>query len=156
MLDYQKTTLKVIIVLCGNIYSVTLILKKKTFTFLTVPNLICNLTELGNAKNVEQECQKYEEDIKKAGGIELFLGGIGTDGHIAFNEPGSSLVFHEICSPYLFHRLLVLALDPLHMIPLLQILDFLKTKLKMYQKQQLQLVLELLWMHAKSYLLLLE
>ena len=32
-----------------------------------------------------------EEKIKKAGGIDLFLGGIGADGHIAFNEPGSSL-----------------------------------------------------------------
>ena len=29
--------------------------------------------------------------IREAGGIDLFLGGIGPDGHIAFNEPGSSL-----------------------------------------------------------------
>ena len=29
--------------------------------------------------------------IEEAGGIDLFLGGIGPDGHIAFNEPGSSL-----------------------------------------------------------------
>lgn len=34
----------------------------------------------------------YEQKIKDAGGIELFIGGIGPDGHIAFNEPGSSLV----------------------------------------------------------------
>ncbi|KAJ9086218.1 Glucosamine-6-phosphate isomerase (Glucosamine-6-phosphate deaminase) (GNPDA) (GlcN6P deaminase) [Entomophthora muscae] len=34
---------------------------------------------------------KYEEKIRQVGGIELFLGGIGPDGHIAFNEPGSSL-----------------------------------------------------------------
>lgn len=45
----------------------------------------------GNAKDLNEECQKYEEAIKKFGGIELFLGGIGTDGHMAFNEPGSSL-----------------------------------------------------------------
>jgi len=45
----------------------------------------------GNANNLEQECVQYEERIKKAGGIHLFLGGIGPDGHIAFNEPGSSL-----------------------------------------------------------------
>lgn len=45
----------------------------------------------GNAKDINTECQQYEEEIKKVGGIELFLGGIGTDGHIAFNEPGSSL-----------------------------------------------------------------
>ncbi|KAI6806110.1 glucosamine-6-phosphate isomerase [Hortaea werneckii] len=45
----------------------------------------------GNAEDLEEECIAYEEKIKRAGGIELFLGGIGPDGHIAFNEPGSSL-----------------------------------------------------------------
>ena len=45
----------------------------------------------GNAKDLEKECEEYEERINKAGGIHLFLGGIGPDGHIAFNEPGSSL-----------------------------------------------------------------
>jgi 6-phosphogluconolactonase/glucosamine-6-phosphate isomerase/deaminase len=38
------------------------------------------------------ECQEYEKKISESGGIELFVGGIGPDGHIAFNEPGSSLV----------------------------------------------------------------
>merc|ERR1739848_627136 len=38
------------------------------------------------------ECNEYEWLIAEAGGIELFIGGIGPDGHIAFNEPGSSLV----------------------------------------------------------------
>jgi len=45
----------------------------------------------GNSPDLDAECAAYEEKIKKAGGIELFLGGIGPDGHIAFNEPGSSL-----------------------------------------------------------------
>lgn len=45
----------------------------------------------GNATDIEAECQLYEEKIKKFGGIELFIGGMGEDGHIAFNEPGSSL-----------------------------------------------------------------
>lgn len=45
----------------------------------------------GNASDPMQECLAYEEAIKAAGGIDLFLGGIGPDGHIAFNEPGSSL-----------------------------------------------------------------
>lgn len=44
----------------------------------------------GNAKNLEQECKIYEEKIKSYGGIDLFIGGIGQNGHIAFNEPGSS------------------------------------------------------------------
>lgn len=46
----------------------------------------------GNAADLQKECSNYEELIKEAGGIELFIGGIGPDGHIAFNEPGSSLV----------------------------------------------------------------
>jgi glucosamine-6-phosphate deaminase len=46
----------------------------------------------GNAPDLVKECEDYEKKIKEAGGIELFVGGIGPDGHIAFNEPGSSLV----------------------------------------------------------------
>jgi glucosamine-6-phosphate deaminase len=45
----------------------------------------------GNAPDLEAECVAYENKIKTIGGIHLFLGGIGADGHIAFNEPGSSL-----------------------------------------------------------------
>jgi len=45
----------------------------------------------GNAPDLEAECARYEEKIRNYGGIHLFLGGIGPDGHIAFNEPGSSL-----------------------------------------------------------------
>lgn len=45
----------------------------------------------GNAADLEAECARYEEKIRFYGGIDLFLGGIGPDGHIAFNEPGSSL-----------------------------------------------------------------
>merc|ERR1712013_556610 len=46
----------------------------------------------GNAPDLVKECEDYERKIKESGGIELFVGGIGPDGHIAFNEPGSSLV----------------------------------------------------------------
>ena len=45
----------------------------------------------GNARDIDNECARYEMKIKKTGGIQLFLGSIGPDGHIAFNEPGSSL-----------------------------------------------------------------
>lgn len=45
----------------------------------------------GRAKDVKAFCERYEEEIRKAGGIDLQLLGIGRDGHIAFNEPGSSL-----------------------------------------------------------------
>lgn len=45
----------------------------------------------GNAFDLDEECNQYEEKIASYGGIDLFMGGIGIDGHIAFNEPGSSL-----------------------------------------------------------------
>lgn len=45
----------------------------------------------GNAEDLDAECEAYEAAIEAAGGIDLFLGGVGEDGHIAFNEPFSSL-----------------------------------------------------------------
>ena len=45
----------------------------------------------GNAPDLKAECAAYEQAIVEAGGIDLFMGGIGPDGHIAFNEPFSSL-----------------------------------------------------------------
>ena len=42
----------------------------------------------GTVEDLYAECKSYEDRIKLYGGIELFLGGIGEDGHIAFNEPG--------------------------------------------------------------------
>ena len=45
----------------------------------------------GMTKDYAKECQLYENAIKSYGKIHLFIGGVGEDGHIAFNEPGSSL-----------------------------------------------------------------
>ena len=45
----------------------------------------------GVAQDIAQECHDYEEKIVQVGGIDLFIGGVGADGHLAFNEPGSSL-----------------------------------------------------------------
>ena len=45
----------------------------------------------GNAQDLDAECAAYEKAIVEAGGFDLFLGGIGEDGHIAFNEPFSPL-----------------------------------------------------------------
>ncbi|MFE9234831.1 glucosamine-6-phosphate deaminase [Cellulosimicrobium funkei] len=45
----------------------------------------------GNAQDLVAACAAYEESIAGAGGVDLQILGIGTDGHIAFNEPGSSL-----------------------------------------------------------------
>ena len=60
------------------------------FRHVDIPRENVNILD-GNAKDLEKECTLYEERIRRAGGIQLFLGGIGPDGHIAFNEPGSSL-----------------------------------------------------------------
>ena len=45
----------------------------------------------GNAPDIPGFCSAYETRIHQAGGIDLQLLGIGTDGHIGFNEPTSSL-----------------------------------------------------------------
>jgi glucosamine-6-phosphate deaminase len=45
----------------------------------------------GLAKDIPKFCERYEEKIRVAGGIDVQLLGIGTDGHIGFNEPTSSL-----------------------------------------------------------------
>ena len=64
----------------------------ESYHYFMFDNLFNHIDILnGNAKNLEKECADYENRILAAGGIDLFLGGIGPDGHIAFNEPGSSL-----------------------------------------------------------------
>lgn len=60
------------------------------FNYIDIPRENINILD-GNANDLESECAKFEKKIAKYGGIDLFLGGIGPDGHIAFNEPGSSL-----------------------------------------------------------------
>ena len=45
----------------------------------------------GHAADLQAECDDYERRIAEAGGIDLFIGGVGEDGHLAFNEPFSSL-----------------------------------------------------------------
>ncbi|MBK5202603.1 MAG: glucosamine-6-phosphate deaminase [Prolixibacteraceae bacterium] len=60
------------------------------FSHIDIPAQNVNILN-GNAPDLKKECTGYEEKIKKVGGIDLFLGGIGPDGHLAFNEPGSSL-----------------------------------------------------------------
>jgi glucosamine-6-phosphate deaminase len=60
------------------------------FRHIDIPKDNINILN-GNADNLEKECYDYEMKIQAYGGIDLFMGGIGPDGHIAFNEPGSSL-----------------------------------------------------------------
>ena len=60
------------------------------FSHIDIPAGNVNILN-GNAPDLEAECARYEEKMKEIGGVKLFLGGIGPDGHIAFNEPSSSL-----------------------------------------------------------------
>jgi len=63
---------------------------REFFSHVDIPPSQVNILD-GTVEDLISECKSYEERIKSYGGIELFLGGIGEDGHIAFNEPGSSL-----------------------------------------------------------------
>jgi len=65
-------------------------MRKNLFNHIGIPEENINILN-GNAKDLKAECDAFEAKIKSVGGIRLFLGGIGPDGHIAFNEPGSSL-----------------------------------------------------------------
>ncbi len=60
------------------------------FNHIDIPKENVNILD-GNAKDIDEECRMYEEKMQRLGGVDLFIGGIGPDGHIAFNEPGSSL-----------------------------------------------------------------
>lgn len=65
-------------------------MKHNFFDYVDIPETNRNILN-GNADDLVQECQRYEDKIRSVGGVTLFLAGIGTDGHLAFNEPGSSL-----------------------------------------------------------------
>ena len=45
----------------------------------------------GNVEDLEGECIRYADKIASYGGVDLFMGGVDSDGHIAFNGPGSLL-----------------------------------------------------------------
>jgi glucosamine-6-phosphate deaminase len=65
-------------------------MKENFFNYIDLDQKNIHILD-GMAKDILKECEQYEEKIRAAGGIDLFLGGMGGDGHIAFNEPGSSL-----------------------------------------------------------------
>ena len=63
---------------------------KNFFDHINIPQANIHLLN-GMTKDFAKECQNYEDTIKRYGKINLFVGGVGADGNIAFNEPGSSL-----------------------------------------------------------------
>lgn len=60
------------------------------FSHIDIPRENVNILD-GNAPDLMAECARFEAKIESYGGIDLFMGGVGPDGHIAFNEPGSAL-----------------------------------------------------------------
>ena len=56
------------------------------FKFIDLPEKNINMPN-GSAKDIAEECSRYEKAIKAAGGIDIQVLGIGTNGHIGFNEP---------------------------------------------------------------------
>jgi len=60
------------------------------FSHMDIPAAHMNFLD-GMAADPRKECESYEAKIASYGTIHLFLGGVGADGHIAFNEPASSL-----------------------------------------------------------------
>ncbi len=63
---------------------------RNLFDHIDVPRGSIHIPD-GQAKDIPGFCRRYEEDIRSSGGIDLQVLGIGTDGHIGFNEPSSSL-----------------------------------------------------------------
>jgi len=56
------------------------------FKFIDIPSENINIPD-GSAKDIIEECLRYEKAIKQAGGIDIQVLGIGVNGHIGFNEP---------------------------------------------------------------------
>lgn len=70
--------------------SYSFFMRENLFKYLNIDLARCHVPD-GLAEDFESYCVSYEQEIQKAGGIDLQLLGLGSDGHIAFNEPTSSL-----------------------------------------------------------------
>ena len=66
-------------------------MERHLFDQLDVPSRRIHFLN-GRARHVEAECRRYERAIRRAGGIDLQILGLGTNGHIGFNEPGEALI----------------------------------------------------------------
>ena len=66
--------------------------RRDSFRFFLEKNFLSKVNvKKENQSFVDGSCRDYENKIKKSGGIDLMILGIGVNGHIAFNEPGSSV-----------------------------------------------------------------
>ena len=71
-------------------------MQKKFFDYINIKPEKTFVPDGANPDS-DEACARYEEIIKAAGGIDLQLLGIGTDGHIGFNEPGSAFELSTHC-----------------------------------------------------------
>lgn len=65
-------------------------MRENLFRHVNIPDRFIHVPD-GMALDVEEHCHWYEDEIVRAGGLDLQVLGIGANGHLAFNEPGSSL-----------------------------------------------------------------
>jgi glucosamine-6-phosphate deaminase len=66
-------------------------MERHLFRFINIDRRRINVLD-GTARHLEAECDRFERAIAEAGGIDLIILGIGSNGHIGFNEPAESLV----------------------------------------------------------------
>jgi glucosamine-6-phosphate deaminase len=66
-------------------------MQRRLFDHINLPSRRIHFLH-GAARSIAAECARYERAIARAGGIDLLILGLGTNGHIGFNEPNSSLI----------------------------------------------------------------
>jgi len=65
-------------------------MRRHLFDHVSIPRQRIHVLD-GAAADPDRECERYERAIERAGGIDLQILGLGTNGHIGFNEPAESL-----------------------------------------------------------------
>lgn len=68
-------------------------MEKNLFAYINVPQSHIHIPD-GTAEDLEAECERYEDELNRGGGIDIQILGIGSNGHIGFNEPGTSFSSH--------------------------------------------------------------
>ncbi|KZE64156.1 glucosamine-6-phosphate deaminase [Fictibacillus phosphorivorans] len=68
-------------------------MEKNLFAHINVPESHIHIPD-GTAEDLKAECERYEDELIRGGGIDIQILGIGSNGHIGFNEPGTSFSSH--------------------------------------------------------------
>lgn len=96
IVDYSRVTTYNLDEYCGlspsHEQSYHFFMMSQLFQHINIPKAQIHVPN-GQAANIQAECEAYDAAIERDGGIDLQLLGLGTNGHIAFNEPGETFVF---------------------------------------------------------------